>query len=639
MKTIFKNWKRYAVLFAVPAVASLVTGGCDRDAIYDNIKQFSEKEEIYPAKFDTIFGRIGYERVEIDLRKDGRIPSSKIEMGKAKKTVVAYDEDTPTPTVIRIDSVCSYVNVTGLTEPRQYRFKIYTEDGAGNRSTPQEISLVPYTSADREVLRQGILDPTVSAASSALIMEWPAGLHSIMMEYHGLKYEYVDADNVPHADSLDIAPRIYANNLPAGGETVFNFTYRVLPILEDGSTLLDTIPVEKPFAVQMPTAEQPFIPSELSILRANGINDFTLAAADAVTELTYPMTMTTFADLFYFSNVATLDLTGKGLPGILETLTYARNNVTSIVGGGAWQEFMMPVDQPARIRETTGRAPESLQTLKDAIDGGILTKIRYIPKSMGTVFDEFLQPYVQSGVVELLGYNTLAGNEFFPDSVYVDRQFFASGTVQDNAWDMILSYSGDVLPNSTDIVRFNPAAETVNSATVNMNLNQLLQSDGKNIYRCVIRSSNASFFFALPRQWRYDNQRYPYLKFKMMIGCDKSLVSNTGEPRTNNYRKPWIRPMNHLWAFGSNSDYGQEYVELARSAFSAITDDEIDNKTWHEYTVDMSFNDGGDNSNRRHRVYVFNPGQEDIGGNWSYNASSQIVLYIADFRLCKTAND
>ncbi|MDR1865147.1 MAG: DUF4998 domain-containing protein [Bacteroidales bacterium] len=637
MKAVFKNLKKYAALYGVLAVAALITGSCDREAIYDNIKQFSE-EEIYPAKFDTISGRIGYERVEIDLRKDGRIPASKIIMGKAKKTVVVYDEDTPTPMVIEIDSVCSYVNITGLIEPRLYRFKIYTEDGEGSRSIPQEISLVPYTSYDRDVLQQGILDPSASVASSALLMEWPGGLHTIMMEYHGLRYRYADADSVWHEGELNLAPRIYANNLPEGREVSFNMTYRVLPILDNGDKLLDTIPVEKAFVVQMPTAEQPFVPTELAILRANGINSFTLADADAVTKLTYPMNMTTFADLFYFNKVETLDLTGKGLPGTLETLTYGRNNVVSIVGGGAWQEFMMPVDQPARIRETTGRAPESLQTLKDAIDGGQITKILYIPKTMGTVFDEFLQPYVTSGVVELLGYDN-DNKEYFPDSVYIEPQFFGSGTVQDaNSWDIILSYSGDVLPRSTDIVRFNPAAETVNGVAVNMNLNQLLQSDGKNIYRCVIQDYRPSFFFALPRQWRFDNRRYPYVKFKMMIGCDKSLVTNTGGNNRHVYRQPWIRPINYLWAFTSNSDYGQESWDTGKGNYPAITDAEIDNKTWHEYTVNMSANDGGDNSNRRNRVYVVNVGQEN-GVTWTYDADNQVVFYIADFRLCKTTAD
>ncbi|MCK3684472.1 DUF4998 domain-containing protein [Maribellus sp. YY47] len=606
---------------------SLIYSSCV-NGIYDNIKEFSTEEIVYPAAFDTCFGTIGYERVEIDLRKDGRIPASKITMGKAKKTVVVYDENTPDPKVIEIDSVCSYVNITGLTEPRLYRFNIYTEDEYGDRSIPQEISLIPYTSYDRDVLKLGILDPTVSVAPNALIMEWPTGLNTIMMEYHGLQYQYEDQSGESQHGIRSKEPRIYCGNLPAGQEMTFNMKYKVLPILDGGSKLLDTLEIEKPYIVQMPTPEQQFIPQELKILLANGINTFTTEAVKDITELTYPMNMTTFADLFFFPGVSYLNLTGKGLPGTLESLTYARNNEYSIVGGGAWQEFMMPVDQPSKIK-----GPESLQTLKDMLDAGQITHIKYIPKSMGLDFDRFLEPYVQSGVVELLTND----NPFFPDHVFVDPQFFANGTVQDNNWKMKLAYSGDFLPRGglADIGKFNPQSDIVNGQAVDLHLEQLIQSDGENIYRGIVENYRPSFFFALPRQWRFDNARYPYLKFKMFIGCDKSLVSNVGGNKRNVYRAPWIRPMNRLWSFSQNSDYGQENWDSGRN--ESMTDDEIQN-SWHEYTINMSNNDGGDNSNRRNRVYVVNIGHED-GVTWTYDANNQVVIYIADVRLCKTPND
>ncbi len=598
------------------------------DSIYDNIKEFSKEEIVYPAAFDTCYGTIGYERVEIDLRKDGRIPASKISMGKAKKTVVVYDENTPEPTVIRIDSVCSYVNITGLTEPRLYRFKIYTEDEYGSRSIPQEISLIPYTSYDRDVLKLGILDPTVSVAPNALVMEWPTGLNTIMMEYHGLSYQYSDKDGESQDGIRSKEPRIYCGNLPAGQEMTFNMKYKVLPILDDGSKLLDTLEVAKPYIVQMPTPEQQFIPQELKILKANGISTFTTEAVQDINELVYPMNMTTFADLFFFPNVSTLNLTGKGLPETLETLTYARNNEHSIVGGGEWQEFLMPVDQPSKIN-----GPESLQTLKDMLDAGQITHIKYIPKSMGFDFDKFLAPYVESGVVELLTND----NPFFPNHVFVGPQFFANGTVQTTNWNMKLAYSGNFLPRPglSDITNFDPQSDMVNGKPVDLHLEQLIQSDGENIYRGVIERHNPSFFFALPRQWRFDNERYPYLKFKMFIGSDKSLLTNVGGNRYHVFRAPWIRPMNSLWSFGQNSDYGQESWDAGRQ--DLMTDDEIQN-SWREYTINMSNNDGGDNSNKRNRVYVVNIGHED-GVTWNYNEEKQLVIYIADFRLCKTPND
>ena len=600
------------------------------DDIYDTLKKFATEETVYPASFDTIYATIGYERAEIDLRKNGRIPASHMNLGKAKKTVVIYDEDTSNPTIIEFDSVCSWVNVTGLVEPRLYRIKVYTEDEYGSRSIPQEVAVVPYTSYDKEVLIQGILDPTTSTAPNALVMEWPTGLNTIMMEYHGLMYEYKDQDNVEVTGTRLKSPRIYSGNLPAGEEVTFNMTYKVLPILESGAKLLDTINVNKPFIVQMPTPDQQFIPQELNILKANGISKFTTESVDNITSLTYPMNMTTFADLFFFPNVNSLDLTGKGLQGILETYTYARNNVTSIAGGGAWQDFMVPVDKPAIIK-----SPESLQTLKDLLDAGQITHIRYIPKAFGFDFDTFMQPYVDSGVVELLTYDK--DHASFPNRVFIEPQFFVNGTVQTTSFNMNLSYSGDFLPRQglTDISKFNASNDKVNGASVDLHLDQLIQNDGKNIYRAVIVSKNASFFFCLPKQWRFDNKRYPFMKFKMFIGCDKSLVTNTGGNNHHIFRVPWIRPMNKVWSSFSDSDYGQEDWDTGRQ--TAITDAEIQN-SWHEYTINMSNNDGGDTSNKRNRVYVFNIGHEDAA-TWSYDKNNEVVIYIADVRLCKTAND
>ncbi|MDR2039258.1 MAG: hypothetical protein LBQ60_15150 [Bacteroidales bacterium] len=638
MKTLFENRNIHLFLSGILIMMALIIASCDKDAIYDSIKDFSEKEEIYPAAFDTIYGRVGFERVEIDLRKDGRIPASKIIMGRAQKTIVTYDTDTPDPKEIVIDSVCSYVNVTNLTEPRLYRFLIYTEDQYGYRSTPQEISLVPYTSYDRDVLSEGILNPNASIASSAILLEWPTGLHTIMMEYHGLICRYTDADGKSEADTLLNSPRVYASNLPSGQEVTFDMTYRVLPILDDGRELLDTINVERPYVVQMPTPDQPFVPTELNTLRGNGINVFTLEEADKVTELVYPMNMTTFADLFFFNKVHTLDLTGKGLPGTLEVLDYGRNGVTSRVGGGAWQEFMMPVDQPAKINAATGNAPESLQTLKDAIESGQITTIRYIEKTMGTAFDTFLEPYVGTVVTKIPN-----SDPFFPDRVFIEPQFFANGWVQADAWDMNLSHSGNFLPRPgyTDISRWNlpnTGEDVVNGETVNLQLGQLIQNDGKNIYRCVIKQKNATFIFALPRQWRFDNQRYPYVKFKMFIGCKKEVVTNNAGANQvgwDIFRLPWIRPMNSLWGYPQNSDYTQQSWDAGKQA--KMGDAEIQT-SWHEYTIDMRANDGGDNSQRRNRVYAVNIGGEG-SATFAYTSAKEVVVYIADFRLCKTTSD
>ncbi|MDR1860200.1 MAG: hypothetical protein LBR06_04700 [Bacteroidales bacterium] len=637
---------------AMAAAVMLCIVACDSDAIYDNIKAFSVEEEVYPAKFDTIFGKVGFERVEIDLRRDGRIPSSKIIMGKAKKTVVVYDEDSSTPVIIKIDSICSWVNITGLTEPRLYRFKIYTEDQYGDRSTPQEISLVPYTAVDRDILAQGILEPSPSKSATALVMEWGNTLHTIMMEYHGMTYQYDDADGVSHADTLGLSPRIYASNLPAGEEVTFNIKYKMVPIMDDGSKLLDTLWIERPFIVQMPSAGQPFVPVEYNTIKANGLTEFTLDEAATYTKLVYPMNMTTFADMFYFNSVNTLDLTGKGLEGTLEKFTVALNSTTSIVGGGAWQEFMMPFAKPQDIRSSTGQAPEGLETLRDILDAGQITKIYYIPKSMGLKFDEFLQPYKEAGIVEWLDYGTPEADAFFPNRVFISSQFFVDGATTNHSWDMLHYYSGGALPNSQNscahrgsfigVAAFDPTNERVNGNPVNLKLNNLIQSDGKNIYKTVVVSKNCTFEFDLPRDWRYDNKRYPYLKGKLFIGCDKSVVSGS----RSIYRSFRVRSMNYTWSFGNQTAYGQYNWE---SSSPTVPEAYIGND-WYEFTIDMSNNYGEDSgtdtqTGRRNRVYAINPGMEqssDLGNppaTFDINSTDQIVLYWADLRLCKTMND
>src|SRR5690606_11803091 len=114
-------------------LAATLFGACN--GMYDSLDEYSG-EVVYPAKYDTIVGHIGYERVEIDLMKAGRVPSSQIKLGKAKKTVVEYDDQ-----VMVIDSLVSWINITELTQPKLYRFRIYTIDEFENKSVPLEIAL------------------------------------------------------------------------------------------------------------------------------------------------------------------------------------------------------------------------------------------------------------------------------------------------------------------------------------------------------------------------------------------------------------------------------------------------------------------------------------------------------------------
>lgn len=587
--------------------AILILASCSGQ--YDNIEKFAG-EVIYPARFDTIIGYVGYERVELDLMKAGRIPSSKLKLGKASKTVVEYDGEKH-----YIDSVCSWVNITGLTETKLYRFFVYTEDDYGNKSVPQEIALIPFTRLDRNLI--GIASPKLTVSPSAMVVEWPNGLNSVVMEYHSLSYSYTDKDGVKQKGEVT-TPRFYCGNLPTGQELTVDVNYKVVPIQSDGTKILDTVMVSKPLVVNIPTRDTPFSPSETSILQANGISTFTAEAVKNVTNLTYPLHTATFSDLFYFPNLTSLDLTGAGLSNVLPTLDYVRNGVKSRSGGDAWQPFMLRVEKPADINIS------SIASLKDILESGQLRHIRYIPKSMG--LDNILAPYVKTGVVELVQDN----DPLYPETVFIDPQFFVKGQVVDNNWEMYSFYSGNFLPRSgfTDIGKFNSHNETVNGQPVDLHLEQLIQSDGSNIYKCIVRMRSASFAMCLPKEYRFDNQRYKKLRFKMFCGTEASLMAGSN----NVFLQPWIRPMNYMWNFGNNSIYGQQNWDVAQPQGNWIQTNQIQNE-WREYVIDMTPNDGGDNSNRRNRVIVFNIGHEPA--SFSYNASKQVIIYVADIRFTK----
>ncbi len=594
-------------IFYIFIVAAFYLASCDGQ--YDNIEKYAG-ETIYPASFDTIFGHIGYERVELDLMKAGRLPSSRLKLGKATKTVVEYDGEKH-----YIDSVCSWVNVTGLTEAKLYRFRVYTEDDFGNASVAREIALIPFTQQDRDLV--GIASPKMTVSPSALVVEWPNGLNSVVMEYHSLSYSYTDKDDALQSGTVS-TPRFYCGNLEAGQELTINVDYKVIPIQSDGTKILDTVIVSKPIVVNIPTPDTPFSPSEIAILQANGITTFTAAAVQNIESLTYPLHTTTFSDLFYFPNLSSLDLTGEGLQHVLPTLIFDRNGIRTQCGGGAWQPYMLRVEKPADINIA------SIASLTDILESGQLKHVRYIPGSMA--LDDVLAPYVESGLVELVQDN----DPVYTETVFIEPQFFVNGKVVDNNWEMYSYYSGDFLPRSgfTDIGKFDPYNEVVNGEPVDLHLEQLIQSDGSNIYKCVIRMRSASMSMCLPVEYRFDNQRYKKLRFRMFCGSDPSLMAGSN----NVFLQPWIRPMNYMWNFGNQSIYGQEDWDVSQSQSNWIQTDQIQNE-WRDYEINMTPNDGGDNSNRRNRCIVFNIGHEP--SSFTYDANQQIVLYLADIRFTK----
>jgi hypothetical protein len=559
--------------------------------MYDNVEEYSG-EVIYPGKFDTVYGKIGFERVEIDLMQAGRIPASKMKLGKATRTIVEYD-GVPHP----IDSLCSWINITGLTTSKLYRFVIYTVDQSGNKSVPQEIALIPYTAQDRDLI--AVSSPRISSSPSAAIVDWPNGLNSVVMDYCSLTYEYEDRDGrktggIPEG----ISPRFYLGNLEAGAQVPVSVTYRVVPILSDGETrLLDTINITRDIVLNMPTAETSFSPSEETVLRANGVTTFTSAAVASIRKLVFPIHISSIQDIFYFSNLEELDLTGEGLDNVMPKFTLSGDGRTYEIGGGAWLHCIKRSENKQAV------SISGLQSLIDLLESGLLKKVRYIPNSLG--LDDILAPYVESGVVEFVN------DSFFPQEVMLPYRFWMEGRPQTSSFRLIWRYP---VPES----EFSFYSGTV--------------ADPATVYEIIIENRNATFAFILPKEYIWDLERYRYLKFKVI---PKSIPS-TFSGSYSTYLKVWPRIKTRFWGVDASNDlYGGD-KEYAPKGQYIIPESAIQTR-WTEFTVDLKpAVDNTQNDTGHHiRCLVINLGEEAGPNPWVKPDGNDVEYYFADFRLTK----
>ncbi|GHT22744.1 hypothetical protein FACS189430_04970 [Bacteroidia bacterium] len=189
---------------------------CNGD-IYDNIKEYADSETVYPAGYeqDHVSYKAGFERVEIYLTED---LDEEPYLPKAKKTVVEFGDESREFTPAR-----TFVNVTGLSLPQTYHFKIFTEDEFGNRSTPVEISGKPFT--DEDVNALVVLTSTASLVSSGIIKFQEA---ADIFTFCGADYTYTDKNSVKQSGQSNSA-LFLVNNLPDGQTTPVNVNFHILP--------------------------------------------------------------------------------------------------------------------------------------------------------------------------------------------------------------------------------------------------------------------------------------------------------------------------------------------------------------------------------------------------------------------------
>jgi hypothetical protein len=268
-----------------------ILAGCS--GIYENIREYATEEEVYSNRFDGILKvSLGFERVEIDLMKAGRVPASEIYMGRARKTVIECEDFTEPDHRRVIDSVCSYVNITGLTQLKTYQFTIYTEDSYGNRSMPLVAEVKPYTRSNLEGL--SIVPPNIFGSSSAALLEWKDKITTRLFELLHYTYKYTDKDGVVHAgEGENDPPSFFVENVLTGQEIPVIMNSRIIPALlnDEGyyAPIIDTVDLQTTILVKispdagaviflkepLPGAEISF-PQKFSWVSVHEVDDYVL---------------------------------------------------------------------------------------------------------------------------------------------------------------------------------------------------------------------------------------------------------------------------------------------------------------------------------------------------------------------------
>ena len=225
------------------SVILLFNYSCSR--IYDNIEEYADSEIIYAESLDEIVRiRIGYERAEIDLMKAGRIPASQIRTNKASRTVIECEDFTEPDHRRVIDSVCSWVNVTGLTQLKNYHLTIYLEDKYGNRSLPLTATVRPYTVENLNALELTL--PSVIESTEAALVEWKEPISALTHTVLRYSYSYTDRNgSLRTGEGVKDEPVVIVENIEKKKDILVEIICRIVPTLSnfDGTytPIIDTI--------------------------------------------------------------------------------------------------------------------------------------------------------------------------------------------------------------------------------------------------------------------------------------------------------------------------------------------------------------------------------------------------------------
>jgi hypothetical protein len=464
--------------------------------------RFLDKEEtLYAEKIDSAGANTGFKRVEIEVY----VKSQRVDFVRVYFTRNAKADSSDIQVGNRAGTFSTIINNMPAFE---YLFSLVSFDKYGNRSLPYELSGKVVGDDFQNMLANRPL-ANVNIAGDKITVGWgSAPSYALWSEIMYTNKSGQSVKLIIPVDETNTEITDFGGGRP---------TYTTLFLPDNNS--IDTLRV---------TPSNLIIFKEQGILAANGVTAPTDALIDGVTSLTYPLTTKSLADLVYFPNLRTLDLTGAGQK--IPVYTYPATTPKSSVGGCNYLPFMAKMST---------EAVADVATLTGLIDAGVITEVRYYRNSMG--LDEALSPYVASGVVKLVD---------TPDEILIPHEIYADAGVQDAAFCTVeLTYPAVDAPNASGL---------------------------QNIYKVKFVKQRPTIIFALPRELMFNPQEYRYLKMKIHTP-PKDAVSLYPDRK---YQRAWFRFMNNMWA--ESGIAGQQIWDRIR----LFEDEEMN--SWVDISVDLS---------------------------------------------------
>jgi hypothetical protein len=528
-----------------------------------NQEYIDRGETVYTARIDSVQSFAGINKVKFVwwVKADPRITKVEISWSEGN------DKKVREISLNRTQGGATEMEVLleNISEGTYY-FEFVTKDDDGSRSVSLGKTVEIYGQRYAETLPSRSLSSVSISNDRTLTLNW---VNLENWDIVSTMVRYIDRSDPAHPRPDSVLVDNYA-------------TQTVLP----GKIALEPYSIASKFKIEggvdiIEAAAKLYYPpiEEASMLSANGIATYSVEAANVVTKLNYPLYVNSFKDLIYFPNITELDLTGISYP--LLTTTYSRSGYSTTVGGGEWVPF---------IRKFNTVSTANAQALLDLLSSGQLTKVKYIPHSLG--IDGSLAPYVSSGVVELTD---------LPDEVLVPHDFFMETYMQD------ANYLADIVFPSASY----PVATGL-----------------QNVYKLTVIGKKSALIFNLPLRYQVNFEEYKYFKFKIYSPPASAFDGEHNGSPYSPYKKLRMRLMNYLWGMDSGL-YG-EGVGQDNWNSSEFTLDDTYFEKWVDVTLNFSAQTG-----RRNKAFYIDIGCEAFGQDYVADDKRDLVFYFANVRFSK----